>query len=178
MSRIGKLKIEAKEGVTIVMQDNVCTVSGPKGVLSHVLPQGITVTVTDGSVQVTRLSDEQNHRAAHGLSRTLVANMMHGVTTGFVKQLEIQGVGYRAALQGSDLVLSLGYSHPVNVKAPEGISFKVEKNIISVSGNDKSLVGEIAAHIREKRKPEPYKGKGIRYVGERVLRKAGKAAKA
>lgn len=178
MSRIGKQSIPTKDGITITINGSVCSVTGPQGTLTQSLPKGVTVKIDTDSVQVNRNSDEQSDRAAHGLSRTLIANMIEGVSAGFTKQLEIQGVGYRAALQGSNLVLTLGYSHPISVTAPEGITFKVEKNIISVSGINKAQVGEIAAKIREKRKPEPYKGKGIRYVGEYVLRKAGKAAKA
>lgn len=178
MSRIGKKLIQVPDSVKIDFNDQVATITGPMGTLSQALPTGLNLTVENGVAAVTRADDTAFLRAQHGLMRTLVSNMIVGVTTGNSKQLEIQGVGYRAVLQGSDLVLSLGYSHPINVKAPDGITFTVEKNIITVKGIDKALVGEVAAKIRDHRKPEPYKGKGIRYVGEVVRRKAGKAAKA
>ncbi len=178
MSRIGKQFIALPSGVTVQIENNQCTVTGPKGSLSEPLLSGITIKVDQDQIKVERTSDEPMQRAYHGLFRTLLRNMVVGVTEGFTKQLEIQGVGYRASLTGTDLQLSLGYSHPVLVTAPEGITFKVEKNIISVSGINKTQVGEVAANIRERRKPEPYKGKGIRYVGEMVRRKAGKTAKA
>jgi len=178
MSRIGKQKIELGEGITVTIDNGHVTVVGPKGSLSHILPPSVSIISADHIVQVSRADESEAARAGHGLVRTLIANMVKGVGEGFTKQLEIQGVGYRAALDGANLNLSLGFSHPVKVAAPEGITFKVEKNIISISGIDKAAVGEIAAKIRSFRKPEPYKGKGIRYVGEIVRRKAGKAAKA
>jgi len=178
MSRIGKKIINIPAGVEVTFADNNVAVKGAKGVLNQQIPSVIKVDVIDNTVSVTRINDEVFSRAQHGLMRTLINNMIIGVSEGVTKKLELHGVGYRAALQGADLVLSLGYSHPVNVKAPEGINFTVEKNTIAVSGIDKALVGEVAAKIRDWRKPEPYKGKGIRYVGEVVRRKAGKAAKA
>lgn len=178
MSRIGKIAILLPDGVSVTVDGKICTVSGPLGTLTQILPPHVTISQADNQIEVSRASDSDAARSAHGLTRTLVQNMVNGTSAGFVKKLEIQGVGYRATMQGPHIVLSIGYSHPVNITAPEHISFTVEKNIISVKGIDKALVGEIAAKIREVRKPEPYKGKGIRYVGEYVLRKAGKTAKA
>jgi large subunit ribosomal protein L6 len=153
-------------------------VKGPKGTLEREIHPEMTVEQADGELRVTRPSDEPRHRALHGLTRTLVNNMVVGVTAGFTKALEISGVGYRAQLQGDKLVLALGYSHPVEVTPPEGISFQVETPTkLSISGADKELVGQTAAFIRARRKPEPYKGKGIRYAGEHIQRKAGKAGK-
>lgn len=179
MSRIGKLAITVPDGVTITISDNQVAVDGPKGQLStHVLPV-VKVDLTDGVVSVTRKNDSKPARSAHGLTRQLIANMVTGVTEGFVKRLEMKGVGYRAAAEGEQkLNLSVGFSHPVIINAPEGISFKVEKNVIVITGIDKQKVGQIAAEIRQVRPPEPYKGKGIMYQGERIRRKAGKAAKA
>ncbi len=179
MSRIGRQPIEIPEGVQVeVAEGNVVTVTGPRGTLSQRLHPDIRVVREDGLVRVERPSDEGFHRSLHGLCRTLLANMVEGVTRGFEKRLEIVGVGYRAALRGEDLELSVGYSHPVLVPRPEGIEFEVPTPTrIVVRGNDKQLVGEVAARIRKVRKPEPYKGKGIRYEGEQVRRKAGKAAK-
>jgi large subunit ribosomal protein L6 len=155
------------------------TVKGPRGTLARELPQDITVRQEDGALQVERPDDERTHRALHGLSRTLVNNMVVGVTQGFQKELEIVGVGYRAAAAGpTTLDLALGFSHPVRVEAPEGVTFEVPAPTrITVRGNDKEMVGQVAANIRKLRKPEPYKGKGVRYAGEIVRRKAGKAAK-
>ena len=154
------------------------TVTGPRGTLHQALHPRMRVTVEDGTVSVARPSDERLDKSLHGLTRTLIANMVDGVTQGFEKRLEIQGVGYRAALQGKDIELQVGFSHPVRIAAPEGIEFEVPApNRIAVRGIDKQLVGEIAATIRKVRKPEPYKGKGIRYEGEYVRKKAGKAAK-
>ncbi|MGH7611377.1 MAG: 50S ribosomal protein L6 [Candidatus Dormibacteria bacterium] len=179
MSRIGRAPIGVPEGVTVTVEGNTVAVSGPRGELSRRLPDVITVRQEAGSVLVERPSDAAPHRALHGLSRTLVANMVTGVTQGYRKELELQGVGYRASLQGSDLQLSLGYSHPVRIRPPEGIKLEVpEPTRIAVVGNDKELVGQTAARIRATRKPEPYKGKGVRYRGEVVRRKAGKSGKA
>jgi large subunit ribosomal protein L6 len=177
MSRIGRQPIPLSGQVKVDIQDRHVTVAGPKGQLSRDLPPFVTVLVEDSQVLVTRPSDAPRHRAMHGLTRTLLANMVAGVTEGFTKTLEIQGVGYRAQLQGNKLVLSVGYSHPVEITPPEGISFEVDGPRIMVKGIDKELVGQVAANIRAVRRPEPYKGKGIRYLGEYVRRKAGKAAK-
>lgn len=178
MSRIGKQVINIPQGVTVAVSGNTVAVQGPKGSLSQSIPEVVKVRVDGDKTTVERTNDEPFTRAQHGLIRTLISNMIEGVNNGFTKKLELQGVGYRAILQGAELVLSLGYSHPIKMSAPEGVTFTVEKNIISVKGNDKAIVGEVAAKIRSFRKPEPYKGKGIRYVGEVVRRKAGKAAKA
>src|SRR6516165_8267406 len=177
MSRIGKQPISVPSGVTVAIEPGRVTVNGPKGELTERVPRDITVEQTDGELRVTRPTDRGEHRALHGLTRTLVANMVQGVTDGFEKRLEIQGVGYRAQLRGRDLELALGYSHPVSVRAPEGIEFEVpQPTRILVKGPSKQRVGEIAALIRKQRKPEPYKGKGIRYEGEYVARKVGKRA--
>jgi large subunit ribosomal protein L6 len=179
MSRIGLQPIEIPEGVTVEVANSVVTVKGAGGELTQVVSPEMRVTVTDGEVRVERPSDEREHRALHGLTRSLIANMVEGVTKGYTKNLEIQGVGYRAALKGKDLELQVGFSHPVDFPAPDGIEFEVPApNRITVKGIDKQLVGETAARIRRVRKPEPYKGKGIRYEGEYVRKKAGKAAKA
>ena len=179
MSRIGKQPIPIPDGVKVEGRDGGVTVTGPNGELSQAINPDITIVVADGEVRVERPSDEREHRALHGLYRSLIANMVEGVTKGFEKRLEIQGVGYRAALKGSGLEMQLGFSHPVDFPAPEGITFEVPApNRITVRGIDKQLVGETAARIRRIRKPEPYKGKGIRYEGEYVRKKAGKAAKA
>ena len=177
MSRIGRAPITLPAGVEIDIGPGRVGVKGPRGTLEQAVPHEMTVTVDDGVVTVTRPTDRGPHRSLHGLTRTLVANMVEGVTTGFTKTLEIQGVGYRALLKGRDLELALGYSHPVPIKAPEGIEFEVPiPTRIIVKGNNKQVVGEIAANIRKKRPPEPYKGKGIRYAGEYVARKVGKRA--
>jgi large subunit ribosomal protein L6 len=177
MSRIGKKPIPLPTGVTISIEPELVQVNGPRGTLSERVPRDITVAQDGETVVVTRPTDRGQHRALHGLTRSLVANMVEGVTTGFQKTLEIQGVGYRAALKGRDLELALGYSHPVSVKAPEGIEFEVpQPTRVIVKGNSKQMVGELAANIRKKRPPEPYKGKGIRYEGEYVARKVGKRA--
>jgi large subunit ribosomal protein L6 len=176
MSRIGKAPIPIPQGVEIKRAGSTVEVKGPKGALSHTIPEGISIQVEDGVIQVKRKGDAKRERSLHGLSRTLIANMVTGVTAGFEKGLEIVGIGYRAALQGRNLQLSLGYSHPVIYPIPDGIEVDVEKqNKITVKGIDKQKVGQVAAEIRGFRKPEPYKGKGIRYVGEQVRRKAGKA---
>jgi large subunit ribosomal protein L6 len=178
VSRIGRLPIPLPDGVEVTREGRLLRVKGPKGTLEREIHPEMTVEQADGELRVTRPSDEPRHRALHGLTRTLVNNMVVGVTAGFTKALEISGVGYRAQLQGDKLVLALGYSHPVEVTPPEGISFQVETPTkLSISGADKELVGQTAAFIRARRKPEPYKGKGIRYAGEHIQRKAGKAGK-
>jgi large subunit ribosomal protein L6 len=170
--------VPVPSGVDIAINDDhTVVVKGPKGQLSRSFPRTITLNREDGQVLVTRPNDEGKQRALHGLSRTLLNNMVTGVTTGFTKTLEVQGVGYRATLQGSSLQLALGFSHPVIVAPPEGITFAVEGPRVHVQGIDKEQVGQVAANIRKLRPPEPYKGKGIRYAGERVRRKAGKAGK-
>jgi large subunit ribosomal protein L6 len=177
MSRIGRQPIPVPETVTVSIEPEIVRVNGPRGELSERVPRDITVEQRDGELVVTRPTDRAEHRALHGLTRSLVANMVVGVTTGYEKRLEIQGVGYRAVLKGRDLELALGYSHPVPVKAPEGIEFEVpQPTRVVVKGNSKQMVGEIAAYIRKQRPPEPYKGKGIRYEGEYVARKVGKRA--
>jgi large subunit ribosomal protein L6 len=177
MSRIGRQPISVPAGVTIAIEPERVTVNGPKGELSERINRDIKVEQVDDQIVVTRPTDRGEHRALHGLTRTLVANMVQGVTAGFEKRLEIQGVGYRAQLRGRDLELALGYSHPVSIKAPDGIEFEVpQPTRITVRGASKQQVGEIAALIRKQRKPEPYKGKGIRYEGEYVARKVGKRA--
>jgi large subunit ribosomal protein L6 len=179
MSRIGRSPITVPKEVTVALEDGSVTVSGPQGRLARRLPQGITITQDGDVLNVARSDDERTQRALHGLTRSLVANMVTGVTQGFARELEIVGVGYRANARGPQAIeLALGFSHPVVVDAPEGISFEVPvPTRIVVRGIDKELVGQVAADIRKIRKPEPYKGKGVRYAGERVLRKAGKAAK-
>jgi large subunit ribosomal protein L6 len=178
MSRIGRQPIAVPSGVDVTFGDgNSIVVKGPRGELSRTFPRGIGFDREDGTINVTRASNEGDHPALHGLSRSLLNNMVVGVATGFTKTLEVQGVGYRATLQGSNLQLALGFSHPVVVNPPQGITFSVEGPRILVTGNDKEQVGQVAANIRKLRPPEPYKGKGIRYLGERVRRKAGKAGK-
>ena len=179
MSRIGRAPIEIPAGVTVTLGDeNKVTVKGPKGELSRELHKDMKITVEGSVITVERPSDDKLHRSLHGLTRSLIHNMVLGVTEGFSKKLEINGVGYRAAKQGKNLNLSLGFSHPVVVEAPEGITFTVpDQTHITVSGADKQAVGQTAAVIRKWRAPEPYKGKGIRYEGEQVRRKLGKAAK-
>jgi large subunit ribosomal protein L6 len=178
MSRIGKLPIPVPSGVEVTISGRDVTVKGPKGTLSHTVVEPITISQDDGQLLVARPDDERDSRARHGLTRSLVANMVTGVTDGYSKTLEIVGTGYRVQAKGSDLEFALGFSHPVTVKAPEGISFAVEAPTrFVVSGIDKQRVGEVAANIRKIRKPEPYKGKGVRYAGEVVRRKAGKAGK-
>ena len=178
MSRIGKQPIEIPSGVEVSVDGSRVTVKGPRGTLERTFHQEVTIVKDDGVVLVERPDDEAFHRALHGLTRTLIAIMVEGVTKGYEKRLEIVGVGYRAALKGDDLELAVGFSHPVAFARPEGIEFEVPAPTrIVVRGNDKQQVGEIAATIRKVRKPEPYKGKGIRYEGEYVRKKAGKAAK-
>jgi large subunit ribosomal protein L6 len=178
MSRVGTAPISPPDGVEVSIDGAVVSVKGPKGELSRSMPEGITASLDDGVVTVARADDERRTRALHGLCRTLIDNMVIGVTEGYRKELEIVGVGYRANLQGSDkLELALGFSHPVKVEAPEGISFEVpQPTRIDVVGIDKEVVGQVAADLRALRKPEPYKGKGVRYLGEHIQRKAGKAA--
>jgi len=180
MSRIGKLPVAVPSGVEIKFDGDVVAVKGPKGELrQRILADVVAVRLDDGRVLVERKGDAKAHRAAHGLTRTLIANMVEGVSKGFRKSLEITGVGYRAAKSGERLNLSLGYSHPVSFEAPKGVALTVEgQNKIHVDGIDKQAVGQVAADIRRLRKPEPYKGKGIRYEGERIRKKLGKAGKA
>jgi large subunit ribosomal protein L6 len=179
MSRIGRLPIPVPSGVDVAIEGQTVNVTGPKGSLSHTVAAPITVARDeDGALRVVRPDDERESRALHGLSRTLIANMITGVTEGYTKTLEIVGVGYRVQARGSDLEFALGFSHPVPVKAPEGISFAVESPTrLRVSGIDKQQVGEVAAKIRKIRRPDPYKGKGVRYQGEVVKRKVGKTGK-
>ena len=177
MSRIGKKPIPVPTGVTVTIEPEVVHVTGPRGALSERKSRDISVERNDGELLVTRPTDRGEHRALHGLTRSLVFNMVEGVTNGYTKTLEIQGVGYRAQLAGKNLTLALGYSHPVNITAPEGIEFEVpQQTEVVVRGIDKQLVGELAARIRRVRPPEPYKGKGIRYAGEQIRRKVGKRA--
>ena len=177
MSRIGRKPIPVPAGVSVAIEPERVTVNGPRGELSERIHRDITVSQEGEELVVTRPTDRGEHRALHGLTRSLVANMVEGVTQGFEKRLEIQGVGYRAQLKGKDLELALGYSHPVPIRAPDGIEFEVpQPTRIVVRGISKQLVGETAANIRKQRKPEPYKGKGIRYEGEYVARKVGKRA--
>ena len=177
MSRIGRKPIEIPEGVTVSVTEGRVTVNGPRGELSQSVSPAMRIERSDGTLTVERPSDRGEHRSLHGLTRSLIANMVEGVTRGFEKRLEIQGVGYRARLQGKALELALGYSHPVSIPPPDGIEFEVpQQTEIIVRGIDKQLVGETAARIRKQRPPEPYKGKGIRYRGEYVRRKVGKRA--
>ncbi len=179
MSRIGKLPVTVPSGVDVAIEGRIVTVRGPRGTLSYTVNEPITVErADDGTLLVKRPDDERKSKSLHGLSRTLVNNMVVGVTQGYEKRMEIHGVGYRVVARGSDLEFALGYSHPVPVKAPEGISFTVESPTrFSVAGINKEQVGEIAATIRKLRKPDPYKGKGVRYSGERIRRKVGKTGK-
>jgi large subunit ribosomal protein L6 len=178
MSRIGKMPIPLPTGVTVAIDGQHIAVKGPKGELALTVSEPIKITIEDDNVIVTRPDDEAKSKSLHGLTRTLIANNVHGVSTGFTKNLEIVGTGYRAALKGTTLELALGFSHPVVVEPPQGITLTVEGNTkIIVSGVDKQAVGEVAANIRKLRKPEPYKGKGVRYEGEKVRRKAGKSGK-
>ena len=178
MSRIGRKPVQIPAGVEVTVNGNTCVVKGPKGTLQQEFHENITVTVEENEVIVDRANDERESRAQHGLTRALIQNMVTGVSEGFTKSLELAGVGYRVQLKGTSLDFSLGYSHPVVVEAPEGITFEVPDNThINVKGINKQQVGQIAAEIRAKRPPEPYKGKGIHYVGEHIRRKLGKAAK-
>jgi large subunit ribosomal protein L6 len=177
MSRIGKQPIELPSGVTITVDPDWITVAGSKGTLKQFTMPGVTVKQEDNQVVVTRENDEPENRARHGLMRSLVANMIEGVSKGFEKKLELNGVGFRVALAGQGLKFNIGFSHEVNYALPQGVQAAVEGNIITVSGIDKQQVGQIAAEIRALKKPEPYKGKGIKYVGERIIRKSGKSGK-
>jgi len=178
MSRIGKLPIPVPTGVDVTIDGQQISVKGPKGTLAHTIAEPITVEREDGILAVKRPDDERRNRALHGLTRSLVNNLVVGVTDGYEKKLEIHGVGYRVQLKGSDLEFSLGFSHPVKVTPPEGITFVVEAPTrFSVQGIDKQRVGEVAANIRKLRKPDPYKGKGVRYAGEKIRRKVGKTGK-
>ena len=178
MSRIGRMPIAIPAGVTVtIAEDNKVTVKGPKGTLERVLPAEMTIKEEDGHIVVTRPNDLKKMKSLHGLTRTLVANMIHGVTEGYEKVLEVNGVGYRAAKQGKKLVLNLGYSHPVEMEDPAGLESSVDGNKIIVKGIDKEKVGQYAAEIRDKRRPEPYKGKGIKYADEVIRRKVGKTGK-
>jgi large subunit ribosomal protein L6 len=177
MSRIGKKPIEIPEGVSVEIGEGEVTVKGPKGELHQAVSPAMRIEQSNGAVSVERPTDRGEHRSLHGLTRSLIANMVEGVTDGFEKRLQIQGVGYRARLQGKALELAVGFSHPVSIPAPEGIEFEVpQPTEVVVRGIDKQLVGEVAARIRKQRPPEPYKGKGIRYAGEYVRRKVGKRA--
>jgi len=177
MSRVGKLPIKIPSGVTITVDPDFVTVAGSKGTLKQFTMPGITVKQEGDEVLVTRVDDEPVHRAKHGLMRSLVNNMVVGVSTGFSKKLEINGVGYRVAQQGADLKFNLGFSHDVIFKLPTGVTAAIEQNTVTVSGIDKQQVGQVAAEIRALKKPEPYKGKGIKYADERILRKSGKSGK-
>jgi large subunit ribosomal protein L6 len=177
MSRIGKLPIAVPSGVTITVDPSMITVAGSKGTLTQFTMPGIDVKPEGDQVVVTRIDDEPVHRSKHGLMRTLVHNMITGVSQGFSKQLELNGVGYRVALSGNGLKFNIGLSHEVNYALPTGVTATVEQNIITISGIDKQQVGQVAAEIRSLKKPEPYKGKGIKYVGERLIRKSGKSGK-
>ena len=178
MSRIGNAIIIVPKEATVTITDGEVVVKGPKGELKLRVPAGVSVTQTDGSIEVKRKGDDKAMRAIHGYVRAEIANFIIGVTKGWTKTLELSGVGYRAAVTGADLTLNLGFSHPVVVTPPKGIQFAAAEGKITVSGSDKQLVGEVAAKIRELKKPEPYKGKGIKYQGEHIRKKAGKAAKA
>ena len=176
MSRIGRLPISVPAGVEVKVDGNLVTVKGSKGELSHQVASPITVALNDNEIAVSRPNDERVSRSLHGLTRTLIQNMIIGVTNGYEKKLEIVGTGYRVTAKGNDLEFALGYSHPISVSAPEGVSFAVEgANKLTISGIDKQLVGQVAANIRGLRKPDPYKGKGVRYAGEHIRRKVGKA---
>lgn len=178
MSRIGKVPVPVPAGVTVTIDSDVVTVKGPKGTLTHTIPSPIEVAQENGTLVVTRPDDERLSRSLHGLTRTLLSNLVVGVTDGYQKKLEIVGTGYRVVAKGSNLEFALGFSHPVVVEPPSGITFSVEAPTrFTVSGIDKQQVGEVAANIRKLRKPEPYKGKGVRYAGEQVRRKVGKAGK-
>ena len=176
MSRIGKLPVAIPNGVTVAVDGNTVKVKGPKGELTHRVPNGISVDRTDNSLNVQRASDETNHKALHGLTRSLIANMMEGVTKGYQKQLEITGVGFKAEVRPYGLQLALGFSHAIEYRAPAGIKLSApQPTQIVIDGPDKAMVGQVAAELRSLRPPEPYKGKGIRYAGEIIRRKAGKA---
>jgi large subunit ribosomal protein L6 len=178
MSRIGRLPIEIPAGVDVTIDGPTVSVKGPRGSMSHTIPAPLTAALEDGKVIVARPDDERRSKSLHGLTRTLIANQIIGVTQGYTKGLEVVGTGYRVQARGASIEFALGFSHPVLVDPPAGITFTVEgNNRLTVSGNDKQAVGEVAANIRKIRKPEPYKGKGVRYAGENVRRKAGKSGK-
>jgi large subunit ribosomal protein L6 len=178
VSRIGKAPVTVPAGVTVTVEGAVVTVKGPKGTLSREISKDMTVTVENGALRVSRPSDERNHKALHGLTRSLINNMVEGVTKGYTKQLELVGTGYRAAKTGTKLTLTVGYSHPVEIDPPAGIDFTVPApNQVIVGGIDKEVVGQVAANVRSVRPPEPYLGKGIKYTGERIIRKEGKTGK-
>ncbi len=179
MSRIGKLPINIPAGVEISINGSSIKVKGPKGELAHTFPAAMGLSLEAGVLTVSRPSDEREHRALHGMTRSIVNNMVHGVSAGFEKALEVEGVGYRSEMKGNNLMLFVGYSHPVEIEAPAGIAFEIDNRgrEIKVKGYDKQLIGQIAANIRSVRPPEPYKGKGIRYAGEVIRRKAGKSGK-
>lgn len=179
MSRVGRMPVNIPEGVNIEIKGSHVRVKGPKGELEHTFPGSMKIALNEGVIEVNRPSDERTHRALHGMTRSLINNMVVGVSSGFEKVLEINGVGYRAELDGENLVLNVGYSHPVVVEPPQGISFDVDMKVrqIKVQGYDKQVVGQVAADIRKVRPPEPYQGKGIKYINERIRRKAGKAGK-
>lgn len=178
MSRIGKAPVTVPAGVTVTVEGAVVTVKGPKGTLSREINKDMTVTVENGALRVSRPSDERNHKALHGLTRSLINNMVEGVTKGYTKQLELVGTGYRATKTGTKLTLTVGYSHPVEIDPPAGIDFTVPApNQVIVGGIDKEVVGQVAANVRSVRPPEPYLGKGIKYTGERIIRKEGKTGK-
>ena len=179
MSRIGLMPVIIPDGVDIKIKGSNVKVKGPKGELEHTFPTAMEIKLENGEVNVSRPTDEPTHRALHGMTRALINNMVVGVSSGFSKVLEVNGVGYRAVVEGKDLVLNVGYSHPVKVEPPEGIEFEVDERTrqITVKGYDKQVVGHVAADIRKVRPPEPYKGKGIKYLDERIRRKAGKAGK-
>jgi large subunit ribosomal protein L6 len=176
MSRIGRLPIEIPAGVNVTLEDGACKVVGPKGELTYKFNKNISVEMAENKINISIKKETKKTAGLYGLTRTLISNMIKGVSEGFDKQLEFNGVGYRANVEGRDLVMHLGYSHPIRYTPREGVDIKVEKNLITVSGISKQLVGQTAAEIREFRKPEPYKGKGIKYITERIRRKAGKAA--
>jgi large subunit ribosomal protein L6 len=179
VSRIGRMPVVLPDGVDVQIKGSHVRVKGPKGELQHTFPADMKISLEDGEVNVNRPSDAKHHRSLHGMTRAIINNMVVGVSTGFEKILEVNGVGYRAELSGKNLVLNVGYSHPVEVEPPEGINFEVDTRTrqIKVAGYDKQVVGQVAADIRKIRPPEPYKGKGIKYLDERIRRKAGKAGK-
>ena len=177
MSRIGRAPIAIPAGVEVVVDGSTVTVKGAKGTLSRTMNSNITITKDGDTITVTRPNDQKENRSLHGLTRTLIANMIEGVANGYKKELEINGIGYRAEVKGNTLVMKIGFSHDVNMEAPEGVTVEVNGNKVTVSGADKQKVGQFAAEIREKRPPEPYKGKGIKYVDEYIRRKEGKAGK-
>ena len=179
MSRIGRMPVDVPQGVDVVIKGSHVRVKGPKGQLEHTFPAAMDISMDGGQINVKRPSDERTHRALHGMTRALINNMVVGVSQGFEKVLQVSGVGYRAELSGKNLVLNVGYSHPVEIEPPDGISFDVDTraHLIKVQGYNKAVVGQVAANIRKVRPPEPYKGKGIKYLDERIRRKAGKAGK-